>query len=41
MSTAVLELLTANSADTDCFCTTSPDKGALEKLVNGVVVYLG
>ena len=41
MSTAVFELLAANPADLDCFCNTSTDKGALEKLVNGVVVYLG
>ena len=40
-STAVFELLVANPADADCFCTTSTDKGALEKLVNGAVVCLG
>ena len=31
MSTAVFELLAANPADVDCFCTTSTGKGALEK----------
>ena len=40
MSTAVFELLTANPADVDCFCTTSPDKEALEKPDNGAVVCL-
>ena len=40
MSTAVFELLVANLADADCFCT-STDKEALEKLVNGTVVCLG
>ena len=41
MSTAVFELLVANPADADCFCTKSSDKGALEKPVNGTVVCLG
>ena len=41
MSTAVLELVAATPAGVDCFCTTSTEKGALEKLVNGTVVCLG
>ena len=41
MSTAVFELLAANPADVDYFCTTSTDKEALEKHVNGAVVCLG
>ena len=38
MSTAVFELLVANPADADCFCTTSTNKRAPKKLVNGAVV---
>ena len=41
MSTAVFELFVANPADVDSFCTTSPDKGALKKLINGTEVCLG
>ena len=41
MSTAVFELLAVNPADVDRYCTTSADKGAPEKPVNGVVVCLG
>ena len=41
MSTAVFELLVANPADADCFCTTSTNKKAPKKLVNGAVVCLG
>ena len=40
MSTAVCDLLVANSADADCFCATSTEKRASEKLINGTAVYL-
>ena len=40
-STAVFEMLVANPEGADCFCTTSTDKGAPEKLVKGTVVCLG
>ena len=41
MSTAVFELLAANPADVDCFCTTLTDKGVLVKPINGIAVCLG
>lgn len=34
MSTAMIEGLAANPTHEDCFFTTPPDKGALEKLIN-------
>ena len=40
MSTAVFELLVANPSNAYCFCTTPPDKGSLEKLINGAIVCL-
>ena len=40
MNIAVFELLVANPADADYFCTTSTDKGAPEKLVNDAVACL-
>ena len=41
MSTTVFKVLVTNPAHVDWFCTTSPNEGAFEKLINGAVVCLG